>query len=60
MEKISLLLVVLLFGQLFSCKDSGGLPSVKIAQQVAEPEISVAQLKKRLESQGFQTFRIYR
>ena len=56
MEKISLLLVVLLFGQLFSCKDSGGLPSVKIAQQVAEPEISVAQLKKRLESQGFQTF----
>ncbi|MEQ8218302.1 MAG: hypothetical protein RH981_08705 [Arenibacter sp.] len=56
MEKIRLLWALLLLGQLFSCKDSVEVPSVKIDQQVAEPQLSTAQLKKRLETQGFQTF----
>ncbi|MBU2907192.1 hypothetical protein KO529_20485 [Arenibacter algicola] len=56
MEKISLLWAILLFGQLFSCKDWGEVPSVKMDQQLAEPELSAAQLKKHLEDQGFQTF----
>ena len=56
MEKIKLICAILLLGQLFSCKDSVEVPGVKMEQQVAEPEISVAQLKKRLEAQGFQTF----
>ena len=51
-----MLWALLLLGQLFSCKDSVEVPSVKIDQQVAEPQLSTAQLKKRLETQGFQTF----
>lgn len=56
MEKIRLLWALLLLGQLFSCKDSVEVPSVKIDQQVMEPQLSTAQLKKHIESQGFQTF----
>tara|TARA_R110002050_G_scaffold536_3_gene3798 strand:+ start:3710 stop:4213 length:504 start_codon:yes stop_codon:yes gene_type:complete len=56
MEKIRFLCVILLLGLLFSCKDSGEVASVKIDQQLAESELPVAQLKKRLEAQGFQTF----
>ncbi|MDL5510555.1 hypothetical protein QSE00_01925 [Arenibacter sp. M-2] len=56
MEKIRFLCVILLLGLLFSCKASGEVASVKIDQQLAESELPVAQLKKRLEAQGFQTF----
>lgn len=56
MEKIRLLFVLILMWQCFSCKDKVEEPSKKMEQQVVEHEPSVAQLKKRLESQGFKTF----
>lgn len=56
MEKVRLLCTILLLGQLFSCKDLVEVPEENLEKEVAEPELSVAQLKKRLETQGFQTF----
>ncbi|SMG32709.1 YciI family protein [Arenibacter troitsensis] len=56
MEKIRFLCAVLLMGQFLSCKDSVNGTRVHLEQQVVEPEPSVAQVKKRLESLGFKTF----
>lgn len=56
MEKIKLFCAVLLLGQLFACKDSLREPGEKIEREVVEPELTMTQLKERLESQGFKTF----
>jgi uncharacterized protein YciI len=56
MEKIRLLCAFLIVGQMLSCKDTVDGSNLEMDQQVAEPELSLAELKKSLEKQGFKTF----
>jgi uncharacterized protein YciI len=41
---------------MLSCKDTVDGSNLEMDQQVAEPELSLAELKKSLEKQGFKTF----
>lgn len=56
MEKIRILFVFLLWGLLWSCKDSEAVPVVTERQQDVVKAISMAELKKSLEEKGFKTF----